>query len=104
MAERKTPKQKAQEEFDLAVRVLERAKARKAKVDEQNGTLVEKYERLADEKREEIVKADGGVKAAQKRVAFLGTHPDLSDDIDAEVTESAPPAGEPDESADDDVL
>jgi hypothetical protein len=88
MAERKTPRQRAQEEFDLAVRVLERAKARKAKVDAENEALVEKYERLAQEKRDEITKAAEDLKAAQRRVEFLGTHPDLNDDDDDVVGES----------------
>jgi hypothetical protein len=79
MAERKTPKQRAQDDLDLAVRVLERARARKAKVDAENGALVEKYERLATEKRDEIGKADEDLKAAQRRVEFLGTHPDLNE-------------------------
>jgi hypothetical protein len=93
MAQRKTPQQRAQEEFDTAVRVLERAKARKEKVDTENGALVEKYERLAEEKREEIVKADGDVKAAEKRVSFLGTHPDLdTDTIEPDATDAAAPA------------
>jgi hypothetical protein len=96
MAERKTPKQRAQEDFDLAVRVLDRAKTRKEKVDAENGALVEKYERLAKEKRDEITKATADVTAAQKRVEFLGTHPDLNDD-DTDADGS-------DEPADDDVL
>jgi hypothetical protein len=97
MAERKTPRQRAQEEYDTAVRVLQRAKARKEKVDGENGALVEKYERLAQEKRDEITRADEDLKAAQKRVAFLGTHPDLADEPDDD--------GEPDVADDDtDVL
>jgi len=82
MVERKTPKQRAQEDLDVAVRVLEKAKDRKRRVDAENGALVEKYERLAKEKADEIVKADEDVKAAQRRVAFLGTHPDLADEDD----------------------
>jgi hypothetical protein len=95
MAERKTPKQRAQEDLDISVRVLERAKARKERVDSENGALVEKYQRLAAEKQAEIGKAAEDLRAAQSRVAFLGTHPDLNDDEDG---------GEDGDGADEDVL
>src|SRR5690349_17602946 len=99
MAERKTAKQKAQEELDLAVRVLDRAKARKERVDSENGALVEKYERLAAEKKAEITKADTDLRDAQRRVEFLGTHPDLNDDEpDTEPTDAAEPATGDDDS------
>jgi hypothetical protein len=80
MAERKTAKQRAQEELDLAVRVLERAKARNEKVSSENDALVEKYERLAQEKKDEKEKAAADLQAAQRRVEFLGTNPDLDDE------------------------
>jgi chromosome segregation ATPase len=85
MAVRKTPKQRAQEDLDTAVRMLNRAKERKEKVDAENSALAEKYERLVQDKRDEIVKAAEDLKALQKRVEFLGTHPDLNDDDEAEV-------------------
>ena len=87
MAERKTAKQKAQEDLDTAVRVLSRAKKRKERVDAENGTLVDKYERLAVEKRTEIADAAEAVKAAERRVEFLGTNPDLNDDEDDNETD-----------------
>ena len=82
MAVRKTAKQRAQEELDTAVRVLERAKARHEKVQAENDALIEKYRRLADEKEAEKETAEEAFKAAQRRVEFLGTNPDLDGDGD----------------------
>jgi len=75
--ERKTPAQRAQEDVDTAQRVLDAARKRKEKVDQENPILVEKYGRLLDEKRQEILDTDAAVNAAEKRVAFLSAHPDL---------------------------
>jgi ribonucleotide monophosphatase NagD (HAD superfamily) len=82
MAERKTAKQIAEEALETGVRVLERAKARKEKVDAENPALIEKYTALIAQKQADIVSAAEAVKAAEKRVAFLGTNPDLDEPQD----------------------
>jgi hypothetical protein len=75
--ERRTPQQRAQDELETAQRVLETARKRKERIDAENPALIEKYERILLEKKDEVISADAAVTAAEKRVAFLQAHPDL---------------------------
>ena len=85
MATRKTPAQRAQDDYDVALRVLEKATARAEKT-------------AADDK-----KAQEDAAAAKRRVAFLGTHPDLPPQ-DGDGAPAAPEADNEAETVSDDSV
>jgi len=80
---RKTPAERAQAEYDLAVRGVDKAQAR------------------ADKTKADADKAAADLRRAQHRVTMAGTHPDLPEgvastpDIEADATAAAEPAVDP---------
>jgi hypothetical protein len=82
MAARKTAKQRAQEELDLAERIQERAEKRNTTATEDLERYEERHERLLAAKTEERDTAATALQEANDRVAFLKTHPALNDGED----------------------
>lgn len=84
---RKTPAERAQEDYDVALRVLKAAEARAERTKADAEAADEKYTALIEARKADASKAAEDLLSAQRRVAFLGTHPDLpSSDNGAEDT------------------
>jgi hypothetical protein len=77
---RKTARQKAQEDLDLANRVLDKAEKRAARANEDLKTSEERYAGLLKAKQEEADTANADLRDAQDRAKFLASHPALKDD------------------------
>jgi len=79
---RKTAKQKAQEELDLATRIQEKATAREAKASADLTETKARHEKILKAKETEAAAAKTAKTEADQRVKFLKTHPALNDGDD----------------------
>jgi hypothetical protein len=79
---RKTAKQRAQEDLDLAERIQVKADARAAKATEDLKEATDRYAALLETKKAEADTAAAAKKDADQRVKFLKTHPALNDGED----------------------
>lgn len=82
MVKRKTAKDKAQEELDLAKRIQQKAEARNKKAHEDLEAYNKRAEKTAAAKQAEATAAKTAKDEADQRVKFLSTHPALNDGDD----------------------
>ena len=82
MAKRKTAKEKAQDELDLAKRIQEKADARNLKAHKDLEAYNERAKKTAAAKQDEATAAKTAKDEADQRVKFLSTHPALNDGDD----------------------
>jgi hypothetical protein len=85
MAKRKTAREKAQAELDLAKRIQEKATARNLKASKDLEETRARHEKIMQAKEAEAAAAKTAKDDADQRVTFLASHPALSggkDDAD----------------------